>query len=101
MQLSKTILHPYPKNGSYVPCTIELRTRTYDTMRTQPPFNTFRKMTLIHGGHARQNDINDVHMVHGKTQGNDTPHNGIMGFNISVAHMAHPHPCLHGGKSRN
>ena len=47
MPLSKTMLHPYSKNGFYVPCTIKLR--TYDTMQTQPSFNTLRKMTLTHG----------------------------------------------------
>ena len=97
MRLSKTMLHPYSKNRFYVPCTIELR--TYDAMYTQPRFNTLRKMTLIHGRHARQNNINDIHMVHGKTQRNDTLHNGIIGFNVSVAHMAHPHPCLQDGKN--
>ena len=45
----------------------------------------------------RHNDINEVHMAHGGTQRNDTRHNSIIGFNISVAHMAHPHPCLHEG----
>ena len=92
MQLSKTMLHPYSKNRFYIPCTLELR--TYDAMRTQPRFTTLRKMTLILGAHARQNDINDVHMAHGGTQGNDTRQNGIIGFSISVAHMAHPHSCL-------
>ena len=99
MRLSKTMLHPYSKNRSYVPCKIDLR--TYDTMRTQPRFNTLRKMTLTHGGYTRQNNINDVHMVHGKTQRYDTRHNGIIGFNTGVAHMAHPHPCLHGRKNWN
>ena len=98
MQLSKTMLHPYSKNRFCIPCTFELR--TYDAVRTQPQFNTLRKMTSIHGGHARQNDINDFHMAHGGTQKNDTRHNGIIGFNMSAAHMAHPHPCLQGGKTR-
>ena len=92
MPLSKTMLDPYSKNRFYIPCSFELR--TYDAMRTQPQFNTLRKMTLIHGGHARQNDIHEVHMAHGGTPRNDARHNGIIGFNISVAHMAHPHPCL-------
>ena len=96
MRLSKTMWHPYSKNQFYIPCTFELR--TYDAMRTQPRFNTLRKMTLIHGGHARQNDINEVHMAHGGTQRNDTRHHGIIGFNRSVAHMAHPHPCLQDSK---
>ena len=66
MRLLKTMWHPYSKNRFYIPCTFELR--TYDAMRTQPRFNTLRKMTLIHGGHARQNDINEVHiyMAHGR-----------------------------------
>ena len=99
MRLSKTTLHSYPKNQFYIPCTFELR--TYDAMRAQPRFNTVRKMRLIHGGHARQNDIHEVHMAHGVTQRNDTRHHGIIGFNISVAHMAHPHPCLQDGKKWN
>ena len=61
--------------------------------------NLLRKMTLIHGGHARENGISDVHMAHDGTQRNDTQHNGIIGFNIKVAHMAHPYPCLQGGKT--
>ena len=88
-RLAKMMLHPYSKIVFYIPCTIELR--TYDAMRTQPRFNTLRKMTLINGGHARQNDINEVHMAHGVTQRNDTRHHGIIGFKVSVAHMAHPH----------
>ena len=101
MQLAKTMWHPYSKNRFHILCTFELR--TYDAMRTQPRFNTLRKMTLIHGGHARQNDINEVHiyMAHGGTRINDTRHHGIIGFNISVAHMAHPHPCLQDGKKWN
>ena len=99
MRLSKTMLHPYSKNRFYIPCTIELR--TYDTMQTQPLFNTLRKMTLIHGGHARQNDINEVHMAHHGTQRNDSPHHGVIGVNVSVAHMAHPHPCPQDGRKSN
>ena len=99
MQLSKTMLRPYSKTRFFIPCTFELR--TYDAMRTQGWFNKLRKITLIHGGHARQNDINEVHMAHGGRQRNDTRHHGIMGFNISVAHMAHPHPCLQHGKKWN
>ena len=38
-------------------------------------------------------------MAHRETEGNDTRHNGIIGFYISVAHMAHAHPCLQGGKT--
>ena len=43
MGLSKTMLHPYPKNRFYMPCTFELR--TYDAMLT----------TSIH--HIEENDI--------------------------------------------
>ena len=43
MRLSKTMLHPYPKNRFYIPCTFELR--TYDAMLT----------TSIH--HIEENDI--------------------------------------------
>ena len=43
MRLSKTMLHPYPKNRFYIPCTFELR--TYDAMLT----------TAIH--HSEKNDI--------------------------------------------
>ena len=99
MRLSKTMLHPYSKNRFYVPCTFKLR--TYDAMGTQPRFNTLRNMTLIHGGHARQNDINDVHMSHGGRQRNDTRQIGIIRSNVSVAHMAHPHPCLQDVKNWN
>ena len=99
MRLSKTMVHPYAKIGFNIPCTIKLR--TYDAMRTQPRFNTLRKMTLIHGGHARQNDINDVLITHGVTQRNDTRHHGIIGFNVSVARMAHYYPCLQDGKKWN
>ena len=34
-------------------------------------------------------------------QRNDTGHNGIIGFNISGEHMAHPHPYLQDGKNWN
>ena len=43
MRLSKMMLHPYPKNRFYIPCTFELR--TYDAMLT----------TSIH--HIEENDI--------------------------------------------
>ena len=99
MRLSKTMLHPYSMNRFYIPCTFELR--TYDAMGTQPRFNTLRKMTLIQGGPAQQNDINDVHMAHGGRLRNDTRQIGSIGFNVSVAHMAHPHPCLQEGKNWN
>ena len=83
MRLSKMMLHPYSKNRFSIPCTLKLR--TYDAMRAQPRLKTLRKMTLIHGGHARQNDINVVHMAHGGTHRIDTRRKGIIGFNMSVA----------------
>ena len=43
MRLSKTMMHPYSKNGFYIPCTFE--PQTYDVMLT----------TSIH--HIEKNDI--------------------------------------------
>ena len=43
MRSSKTMLHPYSKNGCYIPCTFKLR--TYDALLT----------TSIH--HIEANDI--------------------------------------------
>ena len=43
MRLSNTMLHPYPENQFYIPCTFE--PRTYDAMLT----------TSIH--HIEENDI--------------------------------------------
>ena len=40
-------------------------------------------------------------MAHGGTQRNDTQHDRIIAFNISVAHMALPHSCLQDGKNWN
>ena len=98
MQFSKTMLHPYSKNQFYIPCTFELR--TYDTMLTTS-IHHIKENDIDSRGHARQNDINEVQMAHGGTQRNDTRHHGIIGFNISVVHMAHPHPCLQHGKKWN
>ena len=38
-------------------------------------------------------------MVDGTTQDHDTHRNGIIGFTINVAPVAHPHPCLRDGKT--
>ena len=94
MRLSKTMLHPYSKNQFYIPCTFELW--TYDAMRT-PLIHHIKQNDIDSRGHARQNDINEVHMAHGGTQRNDTQHHGIIRFNISVAHMAHTHPWVQDG----
>ena len=98
MRLSKTMLHPYSRNQFYIPCTFKLR--TYDAMLTIW-IHQFKENDIDSRGHARHNDINEVHMAHGGTQRNDTRHNGIIGFNISVVHMAHPHPCLQDDKKWN
>ena len=96
MRLSKMMLHPHSENRFYIPCTFELR--TYDAMLTNS----------IH--HIQESDMQvmrdkrnifEVHMAHGGAQRNDTGHNGIIGFNISVDHMANPHPYLQESKSWN
>ena len=40
-------------------------------------------------------------MAHGGTQKYDTRHNGIVGLNISLGHMAHPQACLQDGENWN
>ena len=94
MRLWKMMLHPYSKNRFYIPCTFELR--TYDAMLT----------TSIQ--HIEEDDIEVMrdkmtsmrsiwHMAEHKRI--DTRHNGIIGSNIRLAHVAHPHPCLQDGKN--
>ena len=98
MRLSKTMLHPYPKNRFYIPCTFELR--TYDAMLTTWIHHS-KEHDIDSRGYGRQDDFNEVHVTHGGTQRNDTRHHGIIGFNISVAHMAHPHTCPQDSKNWN
>ena len=98
MRLSKTMLHPYSKNQFYIPCTFELR--TYDAM-LRTSIHHIRENDIDSRGHARQNDINEVHMARGTTQRNDARHHGIIRLNISVVHMAHPHPWLYDSKKWN
>ena len=95
MRLSRTMLHPYSGNRFCIPCTFELR--TYDAMPTTS-IRHIKENDIDSRGHARQNEINEVHMAHGGTQRNDTRYHGVIGFNISLVHMAHPHPCLQDGK---
>ena len=68
MRLSKIMLHPYSKHRFYIPCTFELR--TYDALPTASIHHIEENDIEV----TRQNDINEVHMPHGRTQRNDTPH---------------------------